>query len=128
MGLLDLMTGQQRFGASGMAGVEGQALDATQRERLAGNDALANLYRSAPGELESLFGAELRGRGMDYGIQEGGIQRADQQEQARRDRKQRYITGAVSGGTSLATGGLFGGGKPAKLPFSNNNSYYAGRP
>ncbi len=131
MQLLDLISGQQRFGASGMSGVEGQALDATQRERLAGNDSLARLYSSSPGELDALFGRELQGRAMDNDVQTGAINRYDQQDAARRDRKMRAAQTLASAGTTAATMGAGGGRTPAPQNlnslFSNNNSYYSGR-
>lgn len=110
MGLLDLMTGQQRFGASGMQQGEGMALDATQRERLAGTDALSRLYSSSPGELDALFGHELRGRGMDYDVQGQAINRFDRQDAARRDRKMRAANSILSAGGTAATMGAGGGG------------------
>lgn len=105
MGLLDLITGQQRFGASGMQGGEGMALDATQRENQAGLSSLLSLYNSSPGELDSLFNQNLQGRQLDYGVQGNIIQREDQQDAARRDRKMRAAGMIASAGTTAGTMG-----------------------
>lgn len=105
MQLMDLITGQQRFGASGMQGGEGMALDATQRENQAGLSSLLSLYNSSPGELDALFGQDLQGRQLDYGTTGNIVQREDQQDAARRDRKMRAAQMITSAGTTAATAG-----------------------
>lgn len=106
MQLLNLITGQQRFGASGMAGDEGMALDANQ----GGLSDLLSLYSSSPGELDSLFGNELRGRGLDYGVQSENVGRHDRKDSERRDRKMRAAQMLTSGAATASTMGMGGGG------------------
>lgn len=105
MQLMDLITGQQRFGASGMQGGEGMALDATQRENQAGLSSLLSLYNSSPGELDALFGQDLQGRQLDNSTTGNIVQREDQQDAARRDRKIRAANSISSAGTTAATAG-----------------------
>lgn len=104
MELLDLITGMQRTGASGMSGVEGMALDATQRERAGGASALAQLYGSSPGELDSLLGQELSGRQLDMGTINSLIGQQGNEDTRRWDRK-----GRVSNAAGSAAAAGFGG-------------------
>ena len=104
MGLLDLITGMQRTGASGMQSGEGMALDATQRENLAGTQALSNLYNSSPGELDSLLGHELSGRSLDMSAINSLIGQQGNEDVRRWDRK-----GKVSNAAGGAAGTAFGG-------------------
>lgn len=132
MGLLDLITGMQKFGASGMQGGEGMALDATQREKLAGTQALQSLYNSSPGELDSLFGNELAGRALDNSSGQGLIGQQGAEDTRRWDRKGRVANTAASGAATAATAGGPGGAlnKPRvpNLPMGPANSYYAMTP
>jgi hypothetical protein len=116
MGLLDLITGMQRTGASGMSGVEGMALDATQRERAGGASALAQLYGSSPGELDSLLGQELAGRGLDNNIIGQLIGQQGNEDTRRWDRKGRVSNAAGGAVTTAAGGGAGGTGKFMNKP------------
>lgn len=116
MGLINAISQGRQFGASGMQQGEGMALDATQRENLAGMSALANLYGSSPGELGMLLGLDLEGLGMQGNQTQGLIGQQGAEDTRRWDRKQRVANTGAGAAVTAAGGGPGGTGQFMNKP------------